>query len=63
MGALERKVQKLRKDADKARHAMAEVDPADYQELSRRMEKVRAAEAEADELEERWLELSMELDG
>ena len=63
MGALERKVQKLRKDADKARHAMAEVDPADYQELSQRMEKVRAAEAEADELEERWLELSMELDG
>ena len=62
-GSLERKVQKLRKDADAARHAMADVDPSDYQELARRMEKVRAAEAEADELEERWLELSMELDG
>ena len=62
MGSLERKVAKLRKDAEAARQAMAEVDPSDYQELSRRMEKVRAADAEADELEERWLELSLELE-
>ena len=62
MGSLERKVAKLRKDAETARQAMAEVDPSDYQELSRRMEKVRAADAEADELEERWLELSLELE-
>lgn len=63
MGALERKVAKLRAQADAARQAMAEVDPSDYVELSARMEKVRAAETEADELEERWLELSMELEG
>ena len=62
MGSLERKVAKLRKDAEAARQAMAEVDPSDYQELARRMEKVRAADAEADELEERWLELSLELE-
>lgn len=62
MGSLERKVAKLRKDAETARQAMAEVDPSDYQELARRVEKVRAADAEADELEERWLELSLELE-
>lgn len=62
MGALERKIAKLRAQADSARTAMADVDPADYMELSARMEKVRATEAEADALEERWLELSIELD-
>ena len=62
MGALERKISKLRAHADSARTAMADVDPADYMELSARMEKVRATEAEADALEERWLELSIELD-
>lgn len=62
MGALERKIAKLRAHADSARTAMADVDPADYMELSARMEKVRATEAEADALEERWLELSIELE-
>ncbi len=62
MTSLERKVAKLRDSAEAAKQAMAEVDPSDYQELSRRMEMVRAQEEEADALEERWLELSMLLE-
>lgn len=56
--SLERRAQRLRKQSQEARLALADVDPADYQQLANKMAEITAWEDEAEELEEEWLEAS-----
>ena len=41
---------------------MAEDDPSDYERLQQRADEVRELESEVEQLEERWLELSGEIE-
>ena len=61
--ALERRIAKLTARADADKMALAEFDHSDYEGLAARMEAIHALEAEVEELELRWLELSEELEG
>ncbi|WP_040164821.1 ABC-F family ATP-binding cassette domain-containing protein [Microbacterium gorillae] len=61
MAALDRRVQKLRRTVADAKHALADMDQADYVALGERMAKISAWEDEADELEMQWLELAEKL--
>lgn len=56
--SLERRAQRLRKQSQEARLALADVDPADYQRLANKMAEITAWEDEAEKLEEEWLEAS-----
>ncbi|MFJ4255084.1 ABC-F family ATP-binding cassette domain-containing protein [Microbacterium sp. NPDC090003] len=61
VSALERKIQKLTQQVDAAKHALAEHDQADYAGLGEKMSKISAQEAEIEELELRWFELTEQI--
>lgn len=61
VAALERKMQKLADEIDRARHALAEHDQSDYEGLGERMKRISAQQAEVEELELRWFELTEQL--
>ena len=63
LSAVERKMEKLCADAAKGRDGLASLDQSDYGLLGSEMAKISALEAEAEGLEERWLELSELLEG
>lgn len=46
---------------DAAKHALAEHDQADYAGLGEKMSKISAQEAEIEELELRWFELTEQI--
>ena len=56
--SVERKMEKLGKEITKIHDTMAAFDQSDYTGLAELTEKLRAAQSEVDQLEERWLELS-----
>ena len=56
--AVERRMEKIAGQIEKLHEQMAAHDQSDYTGLGELTEKLRAAQAENDELEERWLELS-----
>ena len=58
LASLERRIEKLRAQAGQARTALATVDQSDYQLLGTKMAQITALEAEADALEEQWLDLA-----
>ncbi|MGO2745269.1 ABC-F family ATP-binding cassette domain-containing protein [Microbacterium sp.] len=62
VSALERKIQKLSGQIDRAKHALVDHDQADYEGLGEKMKTIAAWEAEIEESELRWLELSEQLD-
>ncbi|MEV7633533.1 ABC-F family ATP-binding cassette domain-containing protein [Microbacterium sp. NPDC089318] len=62
MAALERRMQKLNDQIDRAKHALADHDQSDYTGLGERMQKIQAQQDEVDELELRWFELTEQLD-
>lgn len=59
--SLERRIQKLTQQVDAAKHALAEHDQADYAGLGEKMSKISAQEAEIEELELRWFELTEQI--
>lgn len=59
--ALERRMQKLAEQIDRAKHALADHDQADYAGLGEKMKEISAREAEVEELELRWFELTDQL--
>ena len=61
VAALERKMQKLNADIDKAKHALADHDQSDYEGLAERMKEISAQQEAVEELELRWFELSEQL--
>ena len=58
LASVERRIEKLQKQAADARTKLAELDQSDYQLLGTEMAKITALDDEASTLEERWLELS-----
>lgn len=62
VSAIERKIQKLTAQVDRAKHALVDHDQSDYAGLADRMKEIGALEAEVEENELRWLELSEQLD-
>ncbi|MGN8025046.1 ABC-F family ATP-binding cassette domain-containing protein [Microbacterium sp. 22242] len=61
IAALERRMQKLAQQIDRAKHALADHDQSDYAGLGERMKEISAQEAEVEELELRWFELTEQL--
>ena len=61
LSALERRLEKLTKQADAARTALADHDQSDYAGLGEKMKAISALEAEIAETEERWFELGEQL--
>lgn len=59
--ALERRIQKLTEQVDRAKHALADHDQSDYAGLGERMKAISAQEAEIEELELRWFELTEQI--
>ena len=59
--ALERRIQKLTEQVDAAKHALADHDQSDYAGLGERMKEISATEAEIEELELRWFELTEQI--
>jgi len=59
--ALERRMQKLAEQIDRAKHGLAEHDQSDYAGLGEKMKEISAREAEVEELELRWFELTEQL--
>ncbi|OIJ31883.1 ABC-F family ATP-binding cassette domain-containing protein [Microbacterium sp. LCT-H2] len=59
--ALERRIQKLTQQVDAAKHALADHDQSDYAGLGERMKAITAQEAEIEELELRWFELTEQI--
>ena len=62
LAALERRMQKLNEQIDRAKHALADHDQSDYAGLGERMKTIQAQQDEVDELELRWFELTEQLD-
>ncbi|MFT4052074.1 ABC-F family ATP-binding cassette domain-containing protein [Microbacterium sp.] len=62
LASLERRVERLRRQASDARSRLADLDQSDYQLLGAEMARITALDAEASTLEERWLELSALVD-
>ncbi|BAJ75915.1 ATPase components of ABC transporters with duplicated ATPase domains [Microbacterium testaceum StLB037] len=56
--AAERKIEKLQQQIDRAKAALADHDQADYVGLGKEMQRISTLEAERDELEMRWFELT-----
>ncbi|WP_255283699.1 hypothetical protein [Saccharomonospora azurea] len=54
-------MEKLAKTIESVHHEMAEHDPSDYEGLQQHTDRLRGLEAEVEELEESWLELSEQL--
>ena len=61
LSALERRLEKLTKQADAARTALADHDQSDYAGLGEKMKAISALESEIAETEERWFELGEQL--
>lgn len=61
ISALERRIEKLTQQVDKAKHALAEHDQSDFEGLGARMKEISAQQDEIGELELRWFELTEEL--
>jgi ATPase subunit of ABC transporter with duplicated ATPase domains len=61
ISALERRIEKLTQQVDKAKHALAEHDQSDFEGLGVRMKEISAQQDEIGELEQRWFELTEEL--
>ena len=61
ISSLERRIEKLTQQVDKAKHALAEHDQADFEGLGVRMKEISAKQDEIGELELRWFELTEEL--
>ncbi|WP_293695007.1 ABC-F family ATP-binding cassette domain-containing protein [uncultured Agrococcus sp.] len=59
--SLERRVERLRSQAVQARDGLADLDQSDYEGIAQEMTRITGLEAEAEQLEERWLELSERL--
>ena len=55
-------MEKLDTEIARARAALADFDQSDYQLLNAEMEKITALEGELSAAEERWLELSEQLE-
>ncbi|MBP1325634.1 ATPase subunit of ABC transporter with duplicated ATPase domains [Leucobacter exalbidus] len=58
LSSIERKMERMRKDAAKTRDGLATLDQNDYTLLNAEMAKITELESAADDLETRWLELS-----
>ncbi|WP_406245989.1 ABC-F family ATP-binding cassette domain-containing protein [Microbacterium sp. M] len=58
ISALERRIQKLSDQVDRAKHALAEHDQSDYAGLGEKMKAIQAQQDEIEELELRWFELT-----
>ncbi|WP_295853814.1 ABC-F family ATP-binding cassette domain-containing protein [uncultured Microbacterium sp.] len=56
--AVERRIEKLQQQIDKAKTALADHDQADYEGLGKEMQRISALEGERDELETTWFELT-----
>jgi ATPase subunit of ABC transporter with duplicated ATPase domains len=61
VSALERRMQKLAEQIDRAKHALADHDQSDYAGLGEKMKAIQAQQDEVDELELRWFELTEQL--
>ncbi|GAA2914486.1 ATPase subunit of ABC transporter with duplicated ATPase domains [Microbacterium keratanolyticum] len=61
ISALERRIQKLTQQIDAAKHALVEHDQSDYTGLGEKMTKIGALEAEVEESELRWFELTEQI--
>ncbi|GAB6856969.1 ABC-F family ATP-binding cassette domain-containing protein [Microbacterium xylanilyticum] len=61
ISALERRMQKLAEQIDRAKHALADHDQSDYAGLGEKMKAIQAQQDEVDELELRWFELTEQL--
>ncbi|MFK4851580.1 ABC-F family ATP-binding cassette domain-containing protein [Microbacterium sp. ZW T6_19] len=61
VAALERRIQKLTEKVDAAKRALADHDQADYAGLGEKMKAIGDTEAEIEELELRWFELTEEI--
>ncbi len=62
VAALERRIQKLTQQVDKAKQALADHDQSDFAGLGEKMKAISATQDEIEELEMRWFELTEELD-
>ena len=60
--SLERRIERLHRQAADARTKLADLDQSDYQLLGSEMAKITALDSEVSSLEERWLELSLLLE-
>ena len=58
LASLERRLAKLQEQTSAQRAALVEHDQSDYVGLAAKMEHITALEAEAEELEGRWFELT-----
>jgi ATPase subunit of ABC transporter with duplicated ATPase domains len=61
VSALERKMQKLNEQIDRAKHALADHDQSDYAGLAEKMKDIQARQDEVEELELRWFELTEQI--
>jgi ABC-type multidrug transport system ATPase subunit len=61
VSALERRIQKLTQQVDAAKHSLVEHDQADYAGLGEKMSTISATQAEIEELETRWFELTEQI--
>ena len=61
ISALERRIQKLSDQVDRAKHALAEHDQADYAGLGEKMKAIQSQQDEIEELELRWFELTEQI--
>lgn len=62
VSAIERKMQKLNDQIDRARLALADHDQSDYAGLGEKMQAIQSQQDEVEELELRWFELTEQLD-
>jgi len=58
IASVERRMAKLAHQINAAKNALATHDHSDYQGLSKRMKEISALEADVQDLEERWFELT-----
>jgi ABC-type multidrug transport system ATPase subunit len=58
IASVERRLAKLTEQITGAKNALATHDPADYQDLTKRMKEISALESDVQALEERWFELT-----
>jgi ATP-binding cassette subfamily F protein uup len=61
VGAIERRLDKLKSETERLHQRLSDHDHGDYEGLQRIADQLRATEGEASELEERWLHLSEQL--
>jgi ABC-type multidrug transport system ATPase subunit len=62
LASLERRIERLQRQAADARANLAGLDQSDYQRLATEMSKITTMEDEASSLEERWLEISARME-